>query len=224
LHVRIAGNRVERQASELINYHRVEGGVARCLRAAGKTYRIRPFVSRYDDFTDRDPGVGTGSGSVIDSISDRGRRIILNELAAARLARAEVLNSWGAVHPADSAAPNRCTAPYQDRLSPAADPPAGAYRLSGFPGLLGPADPATTVAVQPYRTCMKRRYGYDVTDRIDFLFTPRISYRDAPVDGRPPAAAWTRVVKEIRAAWRGRVARARDLPRTIATRESIADR
>lgn len=257
LHVRITGNRAERQAAELINYHRVEGGVARCLRAAGRTYRVRPFVSRYDDFTDRDLGVGTGSGSVIDSITDRGRRIILNKLAAARLARAGVLDSWGAVHPADSAALNRCTAPYQHRLYPDTDPPAGVVRLSHFPGLLDPAGP-TTVAVQPYQACMKRRYGYDVTDRIDFLFTPRISYQDAPIDGRPPAAAWTRGVKEIRAvfaadvdcrlpayrtamrliaprldawerehrteidavraAWRGRVAQARDLPRAIAAR------
>jgi len=203
LHVRIAGNRTELQASELLNYHRVEGGVAACMRAAGKAYRVRPFVSRYDDFTDADLGVGTGSGSVIDSITDRGRRIILNELAGARLARAGVLDSWGSVRPADSATLNRCTAPYQHRLYPDIDPPAGVYRLSHFPGLLDPVvrDPALIAAMRPYRGCMKQRYGYDVTERTDFLFAPRISYQDAPIDGRPPAAAWTRGVKQIRAAF-----------------------
>jgi hypothetical protein len=48
---------------------------------------------------------------------------------------------------------------------------------------------------------MRDRYGYDVIERTDFLFAPRISYRDAPVEGRPPGAAWTRGVKQIRAAF-----------------------
>jgi hypothetical protein len=203
LHVRIAGNRAELRATELLNYHRVEGGVARCMRAAGKTYRIRPFVSRYDGFTDADLGFGSGSGSVADSITDRGRRSILNDLAGARFARAGVLDSWGSVRPADSATLNRCTAPYQHRLYLDIDPPTGVYQLSGFPGLLNGVerDPAVIAAMRPYRTCMKDRYGHDVTERTDFLFAPRISYRDAPIDGQPPNAAWTRGVKKIRAAF-----------------------
>jgi hypothetical protein len=203
LHVRIAGNRTELQASELLNYHRIEGGVAACIRAAGRVYGVRPFVSRYHGFTDADLGFGSGSGSVFDSITDQGRRSILNSLAGARLARAGVLDSWGSVRPADSTTLNRCTAPYQHRLYPDVDPPAGVYRLSTFPGLLDPVqrDPAVVAAMRPYRGCMKQRYGYDVTERTDFLFAPRISHQDAPIGGRPPAPAWTRGVKQIRAAF-----------------------
>jgi hypothetical protein len=183
--------------------------------------------------------------------------MVLAWLAGARLARAGVLDSWGPVRPADSATLNRCTAPYQHRLYPDIDPPAAAYRLGGFTGLLDVVgrDPAVLAAMRPYRACMKQRYGYDVRERTDFLFAPRISYRGAPIGGRPPAPAWTRGVKEIRAvfaadiacrlpayriamtliaprlgawerqhraeirairaAWKQRVADARDLPRTI---------
>ena len=203
LHVRIHGNRAQRQASELINYHRVEGGVAACMRAAGREYRIRPFVSRYDEITDADLGFGSGSGSVVDSIADRGRRSILNELAGARLARAGVSDSWGSVRPADSATLNRCTAPFQHRLYPDFDPPAGTDRFSGFGELTGPAerDPAVIAAMRPYRTCMRTRHGYDVDERTDFLFTPRLSYRDAPTGGRPPSYAWNLGVARIRQAF-----------------------
>ena len=203
LHVRIAGNREERVAAQLINYHRVEGGVARCMRAAGKPYRIRPFVSGFDDFTDADLGFGSGRGSVFDSITDRGRWIIRNERAHARLAPTGVLDSWGSVRAADSPTVNRCTAPYGHRLYLDTDPPAGVYQLSGFPGLFDRAnrDPAVLAAMRPYRTCMKQRYGYDVTERTDFLFAPRLSYRDAPLDGRPATPAWHRGVRQIRAAF-----------------------
>src|SRR4051794_34265552 len=51
LHVRISGDRRDLQAAELVNYHRVEGGIAACMRAAGKTYRVKPFASHYDGFT-----------------------------------------------------------------------------------------------------------------------------------------------------------------------------
>jgi hypothetical protein len=205
LSVRIGGNRAEWQATELINYHRVEGGMAACMKAAGKPYRIRPFVSRFDGFTDADLGFGSGSGSLFDSITDRGRRGILNELAGARYARAGVLDSWGSVRPGDSATVNRCAAPFQYRLYPDVDPPDRVYRLSHFPGLFDPIvrDPAVIAAMRPYEGCMKRRYGYtaDAEDRTDFLFAPRISYRDAPVGGRPPAAAWTRGIARIHAAF-----------------------
>ena len=46
--------------------------------------------------------------------------------------------------------------------------------------------------MQAYRACMKPRYGHDVTDRSDFLFKPRITRTDAPIDGWPPNAAWRR--------------------------------
>ncbi|MCA2219088.1 hypothetical protein [Jidongwangia harbinensis] len=258
LHVRIAGNREELQASELLNYHRVEGGVATCMRAAGMPYRIRPFLSHYDGFTDADLGFGSGRGSVFDSITDRGRRAVRNELAAARFARAGLHDPPpGPTRPAEVAARNRCTAAYQHRPYSDIDPPQGVYQLSGFRGLLDVVarDPAVIAAMRPYRACMRDRYGHDVTERTDFLFAPRISYRDAPVEGRPPAPAWTRGVKQIeaafdadvdcrlpayriamtllaprlrvwerqhrteidavRAAWKHRVARARDLPHTI---------
>jgi hypothetical protein len=203
LHLRIHGNRTELQASELLNYHRVEGGVATCMRAAGKAFRVRPFVSRYDDFTDADLGFGTGSGSVLDSITDLGRGVILNELAAARAARAGVLDSWGSWGPADSATLNRCTAPYQHRLYLGIDPPAGVYRLPGIGDPRRPLarDPAVIAAMRPYRGCMKQRYGYDVTERTDFLYAPRLSYRDAPINGRPPNAAWIRGVQQVKAAF-----------------------
>ncbi|GIE47433.1 hypothetical protein Ani05nite_09670 [Amorphoplanes nipponensis] len=208
LYVRIAGHRAERQAAELINYHRVEGGVARCMWAAGRPFRARPFASGYDEFTDADLGFGSGRGSVADSITDRGRSIILHQVAAARLAPTGVLDSWGPTRPADVATLNRCTAPYQHQLYLGVDPPAGVYPLSGFPGLLDAAerDPAVIAAMRPYRACMKNRYGYDVAERTDFLFQPRISYRDAPRDGRPPAAAWTRGVRRIHAAFDADVA------------------
>ncbi|WP_199509310.1 hypothetical protein [Nucisporomicrobium flavum] len=204
LELRITGDRAELRASELLSYHRVAGGVVACMRAAGKPIRTPPFVSRYDGFTDADLGFGAGRGSVFDSITDRGRRAILNELAAARAARAGTLQEpWGPVRPADVAALNRCTAPYQHRTYPDFEPPDGVYRLSGLPGLLGPIerDPAVVAAMKPYRACMKVRFGYDVTERTDFLYTPRISYRDAPVDGRPPNAAWTRGIRQIHAAF-----------------------
>jgi hypothetical protein len=197
LYLRIAGNRQEQRASELINYHRIEGGIYRCMRAAGKSYRIAPFVSRFDDFRNSDLGFGSGRGSVFDSITDRGRVSILNELAGARYARAGVLDWWSWVPAADAATFNRCTAPYQHRMYPDIEPPAGVYELSGFPGLLDTIerDPAVIAVMRPYRS------GYDVDERTDFLFAQRISYQDAPIDGRPAKPAWTRGVKEIRAAF-----------------------
>ncbi|MFI7546226.1 hypothetical protein [Actinoplanes sp. NPDC049599] len=203
LHRRVSGNRAERRASELLSYHQIEGGVAACMRAAGKTYRVAPFVSRYDLFTDADLGYGTGSGSVFDSITGRGRSVILNELAGARFARAGLLTWWDSLPAADVPAHNRCTARFQHRTYPDYEPPAGVNRFSGFADLFAPVvrDPAVIAALRPYRGCMKQRYGYDVDERTDFLFRPRISYRDAPLDGRPPTAAWTRGVREVRAAF-----------------------
>ncbi|MEV4636780.1 hypothetical protein AB0J80_05430 [Actinoplanes sp. NPDC049548] len=203
LYLRIGGNRQEQRASELINYHRIEGGVYRCMRAAGKAYRIAPFVSRFDDFKNADLGFGSGHGSVVDSVTDRGRVSILNELAGARYARAGVLDWWSSVPAADAATFNRCTAPFQHRTYPDFDPPARIYQLSGFPGLLDTVerDPAVVAAMRPYKSCMKNRYGYDVDERTDLLFAQRISYQDAPIDGRHATPAWSRGVKKIRAAF-----------------------
>jgi hypothetical protein len=200
LHVRIHGHRTELQASELLSYHQIEGGVKACMRAAGKAYRPAPFVSHYDEFTDADLGFGSGSGSVFDSVTDRGRRMILNERAAARSARAGLLTWWDKMPPADVPAHNRCTAPYQHRTYPDFEPPAGVYLFPALGELFGPVvrDPAVIAAMRPYRSCMKRRFGYDVTERTDFLFAPRISYRDAPVAGRPVPAAWSRGLRQIR--------------------------
>ncbi|BCJ49964.1 hypothetical protein Asp14428_14390 [Actinoplanes sp. NBRC 14428] len=82
-------------------------------------------------------------------------------------------------------------------------PPAGADPLSGFPGLLDGVErnPAVVAAMRPYRSCMRSRYGYDVDERTDFLFAPRLSYTDAPLPGHKPGAAWRRGVKQVRAAF-----------------------
>lgn len=200
LHVRIYGNKAELQASELLSYHQIEGGVTACMRAAGKTYRPAPFVSHYDEFTDADLGFGSGSGSVFDSITDRGQRMILNERAAARSARAGLPTWWDRMPVADGAAYNRCTAPYQHRTYPDIEPPAGVYQFPALGELFRPVvkNPAVIAAMRPYRSCMKQRYGYDVTERTDFLFASRISHRDAPIAGRPTPVAWTRGIREIR--------------------------
>ena len=203
LHRRVSGNLAQHRASELLSYHRIEGGVAACMRAAGKTYRAAPFVSRYDEFTETDFGLGAGSGSVFDTVTDPERRLILNELAAARSSRAGLLTWWDSLPAADVPAHNRCTAPYQHRTYQGYEPPDGVYRYTGFGDLFGPVvrDPAVIAARRPYRSCMKQRYGYDVIESTDFLYAPRISYRDAPIDGRPPNAAWIRGIKQVRTAF-----------------------
>jgi hypothetical protein len=81
------------------------------------------------------------------------------------------------------------------------EPPPGAYELLHFDSLVLPPTGELAAAVAAYRPCMKDRYGYDVDDRSDFLFRPRINRADAPVDGRPANAAWTRGVAEIDAAF-----------------------
>ncbi|MFI5934431.1 hypothetical protein [Actinoplanes sp. NPDC051494] len=202
LTIEITGTVTQRRRAERRNYRRIEGGKAACMRAAGHPYRKMPFTSFYADFTDADLGYGSGYGSTVDDITDRGRRQILNELAFARLERA------GAIEPsvpaADVAAYNACSSRYDYRLYHDFDMPAGAERLSGFPDLLGPvlADPTVRAAMRPYRGCMKSRYGYDVDERTDFLFTPRLQRADAPVDGARPGKAWKRGIKQIRAAYK----------------------
>jgi hypothetical protein len=200
---RVTGNLAQRRASELLGYHVIEGGVAACMRAAGKTYRPAPFVSRFDEFTEADLRYGGGSGSVLEPVTEPERLLLLNVRAGARSARAGLHTWWDALPAADVPAHNRCTAPYQHRTYPDFEPPDGTYRRALLGDLLGPVtrDPAVIAAMRPYRSCMKLRHGYDVIESTDFLYAPRVTYEDVPVDGHPPAAAWTRGVREIRAAF-----------------------
>jgi hypothetical protein len=196
----ITGNLAELRASEELNYRRIEGGTRLCMRAAGRAYRQLAFVSFYRDFTNADLGYGIGGATVFDSMTGGGRRMVLTELAYARLQRAG--NLGRRVAPADAADLNRCRARYQHREYFDVDPPAGARELAGYEDLTGPVerDPAVRAAWRPYRECMRKRYGYEVPDRDDFLFAPRFGRTDAPLDGRPAGAAWTKGVAATNAA------------------------
>ena len=195
----ITGDAAELRAAELVHYHRVEGGVAACMAAAGRPYRMAPFVSFYADFTDADVGYGTGRASVIDSLTEGGRRVVLNEIAFARL---ESGRAGRRVAPADVGVLNGCTGRFGHRAAYDIEPPAGAYELAAsLDGLVGPWGTDLTAAMDAYRPCMRRRYGHDVADRSDFLFRPRIDRSDAPLPGRPATAAWHRGVAEIEAAF-----------------------
>ncbi|GIJ71183.1 hypothetical protein Voc01_061000 [Virgisporangium ochraceum] len=198
LAVAITGTAEELRASERLNYHRVEGGVAACMAAAGRPYRMAPFVSFYADFTDADLGYGTGSATVFDSVTERGRRLVLNTIAGARLSRAG-LTGRGWVGSTDIEALNRCRAPYEYRAYHDFDPPPGAYRLAGFVDLLETVlrDPRVTAAFERYRPCMRARLGHDVPDRSDFLFQARLPAGHAPLDGQPPDPEWTRGLRAL---------------------------
>jgi hypothetical protein len=204
LTVAITGSVEELRASEVVNHRRVEGGVAACMAAAGRRYQQLPFVSFYDGFTDADLGYGTGRATVLDSVTEGGRRLVLNMTATARLARAGVTGAGVRVTPGapvDVDAFNRCRAPYGHRSYLDIDPPAGAYELSDFSEILRAVsrDRDVSAAWQRYPTCMRDRFGHDVSDRSDFLFRVLLSPQDAPVDGQPPNAAWARGLAELRA-------------------------
>jgi hypothetical protein len=208
LSVAITGSVEELRASEVLNHHRVEGGVAACMAAAGRSYRQLPFASFYDGFTDADLGYGTGRATVLDSVTEGGRRIIRNTVSTGRLTRAGLVNQGPNGAPAGATAAdvdalNRCTGPYGHRRYLDFDPPPGAHELSDFTELLEAAhrDPDVVAAWRRYDPCMRDRLGHDVPDRSDFLFRERISPRDAPGDGEAPKAAWTRGLAEIRAAF-----------------------
>ena len=127
LTVAITGGVEELRASERLNYHRVESGTAACMAATGRPYRKRPFVSLYDGFTDADLGYGTGRASIIDSVTELGRRLVLNDIAHARMEQAGLANPAGAgVTPDDVDTLNRCTAQFQHRAYDDIDPPPGA--------------------------------------------------------------------------------------------------
>ncbi|GAA0904727.1 hypothetical protein Vau01_098540 [Virgisporangium aurantiacum] len=206
LTVAITGGVEELRASERLNYHRVEGGIAACMAAAGRPYRKRPFVSRYDEFTDADLGYGTGRASIIDSVTEMGRRLVLNEIAYTRMERAGLANPAGAgVAPDGVDTLNRCTAQFQHRAYGDIDPPPGAYELANSLDMeLGEAvggDRRTQTAWESYRPCMRARVGEDVQDRSDFLFRPRLPRGEAPIDGRPQSAAWARGLAALEAAF-----------------------
>ena len=199
LHRRIVGTVEERRAAELLDHHRVEGGVAACMAAAGRPYGSPRFISFYADFTDADMGYGTGRATVIDSLTEGGRVLVLNEIA---FARREAGRTGRRVAAADVGVLNGCRARFGHRSGYDAEPPPGTYELAdSLANVIGPGSAELTAAMDGYRPCMRQRYGHDVTDRSDFLFRPRIDRRDAPVDGRPAPAAWTRGVAEIEAAF-----------------------
>jgi hypothetical protein len=196
---RITGNVEEKQASELLHHHRAQDAVAACMARAGRPYRKATFVSFFADFTDADLGYGVGRASLIDSMTEGGRRLVLNEMAYARLDRQRLADFRRRIPPADKRTYYACMS--SSRVGHDIEPPPGAYELLHFDGLIGPPSGELTAAVDTYRPCMKTRYGYDVDDRSDFLFRPRIDRSDAPVDGRPANAAWTRGLAEIDAAF-----------------------
>lgn len=204
LTVAITGSVAELRASELLGYHRVEGGVAACMAEAGRPYRKQPFVSAYGGFTDADVGYGAGRATIIDSVTEHGRRLILNELNQARIERAGQ-GPIGVSHvaPADVDTYNRCAAPYGHRSYRDFDPPPGAYELAGFGEILDAvgADAEVAAAYAAYRPCMRRTTGEDVADRGDFLFRPRLTRAAAPGDGQPSGAAWERGLAAVEAAF-----------------------
>ena len=188
----LTGSIEELRAAELVSYHRGESAVVACMRAAGRPYRKRPFVSFYDGWTDADVGYGTGRGTVIDSLTERGSRHMLNEMAYARLEHSRTFLPRRSV--ADWTAIRNCRTQRAGSGIPLGS------ELAGFPGL-SYHRPAVQAAMRGYPKCMRDRYGYQVTDRSDFLFRPRFSRDDAPIPGRPATPAWTRGVAEMRAAF-----------------------
>ncbi|MDI6102676.1 hypothetical protein QLQ12_29060 [Actinoplanes sp. NEAU-A12] len=197
LQIQITGKVEELRAAELLNYHRVEGGIGECMREAGRKYVPVPYVSFYEGFTDADLGYGNGRATVVDSMTTKGRRIVLNELASARLKRAGAVDRK--VIETDVEVLNGCAARFESRGYHDFDPPAGVRELSGLEDLLEPIhqDPAVVTAMGGYAACMKKRYGFKVDDRSDFLFKPRIAAKDAPLPGQPAKPAWTKGVAAI---------------------------
>ncbi len=191
LTISIYGSADELRAAEWVNYHRIEDGTAACMRAAGRAYRPVPFEPFYRDFTDADVGYGTGRASVVDSLTEHGRRLVRNEEAFARVRRAEAERRVAA---ADVDTFNTCTAPYEHRAYYDIDLPASAQRLD-LDDLVAPLRdlPEVAAAAKPYRSCMRTR-GYTVDDRDDFLFSPRPAAPSRPCSAptRPAAGPPTR--------------------------------
>lgn len=231
---RITGSVEERRAAELLNYHRVEGGLAACMRAAGRPYRQPPYVSYYQDYTDADLGYGNGSGTVLDSVTAGPRPYRLAAAAFERLRRSGAVEH--ALAPEDVPAFEACNAPFGHRSYFDADPPAGVRELSGLDGLFAPlaADGAVAAAMRPYQSCMRSKGHPDVgDDRPEYLSTRpagqieaafaadaacrRPAYELAMARVAPALEAWEAghraELVAVRQAWRRLVADATPLPR-----------
>lgn len=223
LQIAIRGNLQELRASELLNYHRVEGGVEACMAAAGKPYRRMPYVSLFEEFTDADLGYGAGGGGLLDTVVGGTRRFISNEIGFARLQRAGILDRSAAVwRPEDVETLNGCTGRFEHRLYFDADPPPGTYQLAGMADLEARLDdPRVLAAWSGYRPCMRARLGHDVDDRSEFLFRSWLSRADAPVGGQPPNATWTAGVAAMEAAFATDVACR--LPAYVAAMRIVAE-
>ncbi|MDI1461492.1 hypothetical protein QEZ54_10965 [Catellatospora sp. KI3] len=203
LTVGILGSADELRAAELVSYHRIEGGVAACMRERGTPYEPAPFFTRYDGFTDADLGYGTGRAGVLDSVTEHGRRFITNVLGQARMPAG--YHERGAPAGVDpdtwAAAVNACRAPYEYRDYHDFTPPTGAYELSDLPGLSSDiyANPLVRLGMLRYSPCMAD-LGYRVEwhGRDDFLFRDwGLRLEDAPVDGRAAAPAWNDAVAAL---------------------------
>ncbi|MBB2947034.1 hypothetical protein FB565_006802 [Actinoplanes lutulentus] len=194
LHISIAGDLAELRATQLLNYHRVEGGTAECMRAHGRPYNKLPYADFYRDFTDADLGYGNGRATIVDSLTAGTRRFELNEYAGVHLRQAGVTDDVP-VRPEDVGVLNGCRSPYEYRSYLDVDPPAGAYELAAFEDMLAPVYRDRTVvdAWRGYDDCMRSRHGYDVgDDRSDFLFAWRF-------EGVPDSPEWRRGLAEMKA-------------------------
>lgn len=210
LTIRITGSAAELRANELLNYHRVEGGTAACMRERGQPWRIHPFVSFYQDFTDADLGYGDGWAGVLDSVTHHGRRFVRNAMGSARLPTDGLAAQWH-LGPDDDmdawvAASNSCREKYEHRDYHLPDPPVGAYDLVNLPGLQEriSSHPTVLVAKLPYSSCMAERgHTVDWGGRDDFLFRNwELRREEAPIDGRPAGPGWVRAETELTALFR----------------------
>ncbi len=193
---RIQGSVAERRAWEYLNYRRVETGTAGCMRAHGRPYRMSPYVSFYQDFTDADWGF-SGRATPIDRPWS-GHLFVKIAAADARMARGGVTEPAPG-SPADVPVLQACMDRYHDQPWYDVDAPPGVYRLSDLAVILDAVDrdPGVVAAMREYPACIEARYGMTVTDLDDFLNAQRISGEDAPRPYEPVPAAWLRGVGEI---------------------------
>lgn len=205
LMMRIHGSVAEQRANELLNYHRVEGGTANCMRERGLPYQVAPYFSFYEGFTDADVGYGTGRATALDSVTEHGRRFALNVIASAYAPPGYEYGVSSAPAGVDQerwvAALNVCREPYEHRDYHDTDRPAGSDLLSTLPGLSEriDANPLVLAGWLRYAPCMRER-GHQVAwdRRDDFLFRDwGLRVEDAPVRGRPATAAWQAAETEM---------------------------
>ncbi|GAA1611551.1 hypothetical protein ACFQY4_07935 [Catellatospora bangladeshensis] len=203
--VRINGSVAEQRANELLNYHRVEGGMANCMRERGLPYTVAPYFSLYEGFTDADVGYGTGGATVLDSVTEHGRRFALNVIASAYAPPGYdyglPLLPPGVDQETWIAASNACRGPFDYREYHDTDRPAGTDQLSSLPGLSEriDANPLVLAGRLLYAPCMRERgHQVDWNGRDDFLFRDwGLRTADAPISGRPATAAWRAAEDEM---------------------------